>query len=101
MTALTSGQRAYLRREAHDLKPTVQVGKGGVSEAVIGAVAQSLALHELIKVKFLDAGDEKRALAEQVAADTDSALVAVIGSIAILYRPQDDPTRRKVMLPAA
>ncbi|MBH2006927.1 MAG: YhbY family RNA-binding protein [Myxococcaceae bacterium] len=41
-----------LKSEAHLLKPVVQVGKNGITEAVLSEIDAALKAHELIKVKF-------------------------------------------------
>ena len=38
MQELAGFQRKYLRGKAHSLKPLVQVGQAGVSQAVVDAV---------------------------------------------------------------
>lgn len=98
MSELSSGQRAFLRKRAHDLKPAVLVGKSGVTEQVLASVDQSLAAHELIKVKLLDAGEQRQELAEALARGTRSGLVGMIGNVAILYREQPDAARRVVRM---
>jgi RNA-binding protein len=103
MQPLTASQAKHLRGRAHGLKPIVFVGQKGLSPAVLASVREALDLHELIKVKFLDLKD--RALKTQWAAEieqaTDSRLAGLIGHTAILYRPQPDPARRRIALPAA
>jgi RNA-binding protein len=99
MRELTNTQKQFLRRSAHDLKPVVQVGKNGLAEQLYTALEQELAAHELIKVKFMDFRDEKRELSEALAERTGSLLIGVIGNIAILYRQQPDPDKRKIRLP--
>ncbi|HEU4325133.1 MAG TPA: ribosome assembly RNA-binding protein YhbY [Roseiflexaceae bacterium] len=101
MTALTKTQREYLRKQAHDLKPIVQVGKNGLSDNLISSVDQALDAHELIKVKYQDFKEEKRELTDELVGATGATLIAIIGNIAILYREQPDPELRKVALPAA
>ena len=59
---LNGKQRRYLRGLAHSLEPIVQLGKGGLTDGVVGAVDAALADHELIKVK----------LAQVAAPDRDS-----------------------------
>lgn len=100
MADLNSGQRAYLRRLAHDLRPLVQLGKNGLTPGTITSVDQVLEAHELVKIKFLDYFDERQELARQIADETRSALVAVVGHTAILYRPRADASRRTITLPA-
>ncbi len=98
---LTQSQRQFLRRSAHDLRPTVQVGKNGVSPALIASAAAELEAHELIKVKFMEFREERRELSEQLAADLGAELVAVIGNVAVLYREQRDPQKRQIRLPVS
>lgn len=86
MTELNGRQRRKLKSLAHYLKPVVQIGQKGLTEALIKAVDRALSDHELIKVKFVDFKEEKHELAEEVAGGTGAALVDVIGNIAILYR---------------
>lgn len=100
MKTLTGDQRRFLNKKAHSLKPVVFVGKAGVNDEVIGALAEALAHHELVKVKFNDHKDRKRELADDLAGGTEASLVSVIGNIAILYRPADDPEDRRYVLPA-
>ncbi len=99
MPTLNSGQRRYLRQQAHNLRPTVQIGKNGITGTLIEAVNGALEDHELIKVKFNGAQDDKRDLATQIAGQTKSELVQVIGNVVVLFRYQHDPHRRKVELP--
>lgn len=100
MHSLSSGQRQWLRKMAHELRPVAQVGKNGLTEQVVQAVGEALAANELIKVKFVDHQDQRQALSDTLAKETDSALVGIIGNIAILYRQQPDPERRTIALPA-
>ena len=99
MFNLNSGQRQYLRRLAHDLRPVVQIGKQGLTAAVIAAVDTALTAHELIKVKFGDFKDEKSELADQLTEATDSTLVGLVGNVAIIFREHPDPTERQIVLP--
>jgi RNA-binding protein len=99
MVPLTSAQRKYLRKMAHDLKPVAFIGKQGLTEAVVAAVREVLEAHELIKVKLLEHTDEKQEIAEFLATETASALVAIIGHVAILYREQPNPEKRTILLP--
>lgn len=86
MTELNGRQRRKLKSLAHHLKPVVQIGQKGLTDSLIKAVDKALSDHELIKVKFVDFKEEKHDLAEEVVSGTGSALVGMIGNIAILYR---------------
>jgi RNA-binding protein len=99
MQKLTNVQRAHLRRLAHHLKPVVQIGKQGLTSAVQASVGEALNAHELIKVKFMNFRDQKHELTEELVAASGSALVGTIGNIAILYRQQPNPEKRRIMFP--
>ncbi len=98
METLRGDQIRQLRRLAHSLRPVVQVGKQGVTEAVVHSVEQAIEANELIKVKFIDHKDEKQALCAEIAARTSSVLVGVLGNIATFYRRQADDEKRKIEL---
>ncbi len=97
--ALTAKQRQFLKGLAHPLAPVVRVGKGGVSDSVVGETKKSLLAHELIKVRIeVDDSAERTALAERLAAASDAEVAGTVGKVAILYRPRDEkPT---IKLPA-
>ena len=69
MRELTGSERKYLRGLAHGLKPIVQVGREGVSPAVVASADAALRAHELVKVRFVGHTDERRELAERLAAE--------------------------------
>lgn len=98
MIELTSKQRKYLEKLAHDIEPVVIVGAAGVTEGVTKMVAEMLGAHELIKVKFNEYKDDKRELTEQLCAETGATLVRVIGNRAILYLPHEKEEDRKIKL---
>jgi RNA-binding protein len=77
----------------------LQLGKQGLTPNLVASVKEVFNTNELIKIKFLDFQDEKHELAEQLAEQSGSDLVAVIGNIAILYRVHSDPERRSIVLP--
>jgi RNA-binding protein len=101
MQPLTSSQAKYLRGLAHSLKPAVFVGQKGVNAAVLNSIREALATHELIKVRFVDVQDRRRVAegAAEIQQKTDSCLAGAIGHVAIFYRPQPDPEKRRISLP--
>lgn len=101
MHELTNTQRQYLRRLAHDLKPVVQIGKQGLTEQALASIDRTIEARQLIKIKFLDFQDQKQELSETIAEQLNSILISVVGNVAILYREQPDPEKRKVELPSA
>ena len=99
MEPLSGSARKYLRGLAHGLRPLVQIGKEGLSAAVVEALDQALASHELVKVQFLTGREEKRELARTVDARLESECVGIIGHTAIFYRPHPEAEKRRITLP--
>lgn len=95
--ALTSKQRAFLKSQAHDLKPIVQIGKNGLNDQIKTSVRQALDARELIKVTLLQNTDEDihevaEILEEEIGCDT----VLKIGRILILYKVSAKKDNRKL-----
>lgn len=95
---LTGKQTRHLRALAHSLKPIVQVGKHGWTDAVREQIDRALLDHELIKVRV---GSESPTDLKEFAATATAALNAhlaqTIGAIAVLYRRH--PDEPKIELP--
>lgn len=98
---LNSQQAKYLRGLAHALKPSVLVGKNGITEEAVAAVDAALEAHELIKVKFIDAKGKahKQAMTDAVCIAARCCRAGLIGHTAILYRPAAKPSKRNITLP--
>src|SRR4028119_1119365 len=85
---LSSKDTQHLRALGHALRPLVQVGKGGVTPALVRATQQALNDHELIKVRVgTEAPDERRESAQTLAEGAGASLVQVVGRTFLLYRP--------------
>jgi RNA-binding protein len=89
---LSGFHRTYLRGLAHALKPTVQVGKDGVTDAVHAQVDAALLDHELVKVRLIRPPD-KKAVAAELAERAGAALCGLVGHTVILYRPHPEKPR--------
>jgi len=100
VTELTPRQRKHLRGLAHDLEPVVHVGKHGLTDELVRQVEQALDAHELIKLRFVAGKREKGELVVALCARTGAAAAGVVGHVALLYRPQTDPEKRRIRLPA-
>ncbi len=98
MTGLNGKQLSFLRAHAHHLNPVVQIGKSGITEAVVRQIEEQLRAHELIKVRFAqEAPVSARASAAALAQASDSTLVQCAGRTVTLYRRHDH--RPKLELP--
>lgn len=95
---LSGKQRRHLRALAHDLKPVVQVGKDGIDDGLVAAIAQALTDHELIKVKVGESAHlDRHEAAEDLAKRTSSEVAQVLGNTVLLYKPH--PKDPKIVLP--
>lgn len=91
---LTTKQRKFLRAQAHPLNAILQVGKLGVSPALLEQVSLALEANELIKISILQNCDQDRhEVAEQLAAGTGADLVQLIGKVVVLYRTSINHSR--------
>lgn len=90
--ALDIQQVKTLRTMGRQLKPTVILGKEGLTQAVVARTNEVLEAHELVKVSLLDTTElSTQEVADQLAARTYSEVVQVIGHKVLLYRE----TKRK------
>ncbi|MEY2410748.1 MAG: RNA-binding protein [Verrucomicrobiota bacterium] len=85
---LTNAEIRRLKAEAQKLKATFKIGKQGLTPQFVQGLNTAFEHHELIKVKFDEFKAEKKELAPQMAAQTSSHLVWLIGNVAVLYRPK-------------
>lgn len=85
---LNGAQKRDLRSRAQLLEPSVRIGNAGLTEAVTLCLNEALAQHELVKLKFTEFKDEKKELSTQLAEETKSVLLQIVGNVAIFYRPR-------------
>ena len=88
--AITSKQRAQLRGLAMSEDTIIQVGKGGITDALVASVSDALRARELVKGKVLEnsmltAREACDALSEACRAEQ----VQVIGTKFVLYKRND------------
>ncbi len=85
---MTGKERAAFRAQANHLEPLFQVGKGGMSEALIKQTDDALRARELIKVKVLleSSPITPRETADELAKATGAEVIQVIGGVIGLYR---------------
>ena len=81
---LSSKERAFLKKLAHDLEPVVRIGKGGIDDDVIESIANVVKKRELIKVKILQNSSVE--LERELGNETDSVYVDSIGKVLIFFK---------------
>lgn len=89
--SLTSKQRAFLKRKAHDLDAICRIGKDGVSESLAQGVSNALNTRELLKIKILQNSEvDKKEVAYQIAERIGANVVDIIGRTIILYKENEE-----------
>jgi RNA-binding protein len=98
MTELTSKQRAFLRSQAHRLKPILHIGGEGVTPQVLSAIEEAFNTRELFKVKVLDGAPVgAREAGTLIAAGLEGVSVPqTIGRTVVLYRSFPDGPELKL-----
>ena len=88
---MTSKERARLRGLASTENTVIQIGKSGITDAVIASVDTALTARELIKGKVLESSMlTAREACEQLAEAVGAEPVQAIGTIFVLYRKKQD-----------
>ena len=85
---MTGKERAAFRAAANHLEPLFQIGKGGLSDALIKQTDDALRARELIKLKVLleSSPITPRETADELAKATGAEVIQVIGGVIVLYR---------------
>lgn len=88
---LNAARKKRLRAEAHALKPVVMIGQRGYTAAVVAAIDEALNDHELIKIRLRGLErDRRKPMIEEICGDLEAEFVALVGSVATLYRQRPD-----------
>ena len=97
---LSGKQRSYLKKMAHELDPTVYIGKSGLTENIKKEMLTGFEARELVKVKIQEGCTlEPKEVANQLADELDAEFVQAIGRKFVLYRESKD--HQKIELPRA
>ncbi len=95
---LKKHQKQYLKGLANTLKPTIIIGKNGLTDNVIVSIMESLIAHELVKISVLNTSlASAEELAIDIASITKSEIISQLGKKIVLYKKNvKDP---KILLP--
>ncbi len=95
---ITSKQRSFLRSLAHELEPTVYIGKSGITDNVVKEMETGLEYRELVKVKLQEGCElTPKDAANELAGLLRAEYVQAIGRKFTLYRVSKD--HKKIELP--
>ncbi len=93
---LTPKQRQFLKAQAHALKPTVHVGKGGVTAGLAAELDQMLESLELMKIKLnQNTSEDEEGVVKALKSQVEGLEhVWTIGHTVLVYRAsRNRPTR--------
>ena len=94
---LTGNQKSFLRGLAQRQSALFQIGKDALSATLIQSVDNCLRTRELVKISVLKtAPEDVKELAFDLAMNTKSEVVQIIGRTIVLYRKAKEP---KIILP--
>ena len=97
----SSPLRRKLRGAGHHLSAIVQVGKEGVTDAVLRQLQQALLDHELVKLKVgTESPEDRFEAAERLAAGAEAQLAQILGRTLLLYRKHPQKPRYEPGEPA-
>lgn len=85
---MTSKERAALRAQANGLDPIFQIGKDGITDAVIAQLEDTFNTRELFKIKvhLETAPETPKELAQKIAEATGCDIIQVIGGTIVVFR---------------
>jgi RNA-binding protein len=89
MSKITTRMKRHVRHVLKDEKPTIWVGKDGLTPEVSSEIEKQLIKNKMVKVRILPTAlqtETANATASKAAEQTGSALVEVRGHVFILYR---------------
>lgn len=95
---ITSKQRSYLKSLAHELNPTVYIGKQGLTDNIIKELEVGLYTRELVKVKIQEGCKlNPKEVASQMVDLLGAEFVQAIGRKFVIYKESKD--NKQIELP--
>lgn len=94
MSKITTRMKRHVRHELKDEKPTVWVGKEGLTPPLLGEIENQLEKKKMLKIKILKSAlqqDTAQTIASKAAEQTGASLVEIRGHVFILYRRHKKP----------
>jgi RNA-binding protein len=89
MNIITARMKRRIKRRLSGEKPTIWIGKSGVSQELAKEIEKQLEKREMVKIKILKSAleaDETKEIASKIAEQTEASLVEIRGHTFMLYR---------------
>jgi len=88
---ITNKMKRRIRQDLSAEKPTVWVGKEGLTAQIMNEISRQLEQREVVKTKILQTAlkdQEARDIATKIADQTSATLIDVRGHTFVLYKPK-------------
>ena len=95
---ISSKNKQKLRALAHSIKPSIIIGKEGLSKGTIDSINKMLEYKELIKIKFNSYRDVKHEIAKNIEDFCKAVIIGNIGNVLILFKQNPDIVKRKIII---
>jgi RNA-binding protein len=89
LSKITTKMKRHVRHKLKDEKPTIWIGKEGLTPQISNEIEKQLDKHKMVKVKILRSAlqtETAKIIASEAAEQAGAALVEVRGHVFILYR---------------
>jgi len=89
MNKLPSGMKRRIKRKLTGEKPTIWIGKSGISQELLKEIEKQLEKREIIKIRILRSafeGNKAKQVSSKIAEQTKASLVEVRGHTFTLYK---------------
>jgi RNA-binding protein len=89
LSKITTKMKRHVRHKLKDEKPTLWIGKEGLTPQISNEIEKQLDKHKMLKVKILRSAlqtETVKLIASEAAEQASAALVEVRGHVFILYR---------------
>ena len=91
---MKESEKVWLRGRGQLLEPVVRLGRQGVTPEFLTELNRALDAMELVKIKFMEFKDQRKTLAPQIAEQSSSQLIGMVGHTALYFRQNNDPAKR-------
>lgn len=97
---ITTKQRAYLRSIAVVTEPVMQIGKAGLTDALLKSLDDALEAREIVKLSVLETSPlSPKEYMDRIVPALNCEAVQVIGRKLSVYRESKKEGKRKIVLP--
>lgn len=93
---LNGKQKRYLRSLAVNIRPIVQIGKGGLTNEILTSIRSGCDARELIKVNILQNSDAERDDVADAIEEMGVDVVQIIGRNIVVFKVSDKKENRKI-----